>query len=206
MKQNLVTNSTKNAPAHPNDPVAVAKAAHLRYVSDTIPGIKRLQKGKNWRYIGADGQLISDSETLSRIKSLAIPLAYTDVWICPYPDGHIQATARDAKGRKQYRYHAEWRSIRDSTKFERVFEFGLALPAIRARLDADLSRKGLPREKILAVVVRLLETTHIRIGNEEYARQNNSYGLTTLHNEHVEINGSKNRVSISRQKREVSCD
>ena len=173
-----------------SDPLASAKAAGLRYVSDDKPGIQRKPSGKNFVYIGTDGQPIEDEKEIQRIKSLVIPPAWTDVWICPIANGHIQATARDAKGRKQYRYHSRWREVRDETKYGRMLAFAQALPAIRRRVEKDLQLPGMPREKILATLVRLLETTFIRVGNEEYARTNNSYGLTTLRNRHVEVSGS----------------
>src|SRR5829696_6572183 len=173
------------------DPVESAKAAGLRYVTDAKPGIKRLRSGKSFRYVDADGRPVRDAATLSRIRSLALPPAWTDVWICPNENGHIQATARDAKGRKQYRYHPRWRDVRDETKFGRMIAFGAALPRIRERVERDLSLPGLPREKVLAAVVRLLEKTLIRVGNEEYARQNGSFGLTTLRDEHVDVSGTK---------------
>jgi DNA topoisomerase I len=175
------------------DPEEAAEAAGLRYVRDDRPGIRRERDGDDFRYLGRDGQPITNARTLARIQSLGIPPAWTDVWICADPRGHIQATGRDAKGRKQYRYHPRWREVRDETKYGRMMAFGQALPQIRARVDADLARPGLPREKALATVVRLLEKTFIRVGNEEYARQNDSYGLTTLRNEHVEVEGSKVR-------------
>ncbi len=178
------------------DPVEVAKAAGLRYVTDKGPGIRRKRAGKGWSFVGLDGQPIRDPKELERIKSLGIPPAYTDVWISPDPLGHIQATGRDAKGRKQYRYHPRWREVRDESKFERMVAFGEALPKIRARVAEDLKRRGMPREKVLATVVRLLETTLIRVGNEEYARINESYGLTTMRNEHVEIKDSKVRFAF----------
>ena len=173
------------------EPVASARAAGLRYVSDTGPGITRKRAGKGFTYLDFGGRRITDRKELTRLRSLAIPPAYTDVWICPSPDGHIQATGRDARGRKQYRYHPRWREVRDETKFERMIEFSRVLPAIRARVNQDLARPGLSREKVLATVVRLLESTGIRVGNDEYARSNRSFGLTTLRNHHVEISGSK---------------
>ncbi len=173
------------------DPVQVAALARLRYVTDDGPGIQRQKKGDGFRYIGTDGKPIKDEKTLERIKVLGIPPAWTDVWICPKPNGHIQATGRDAKGRKQYRYHARWRDTRNENKFGRMIAFGKALPAMRERVEHDLKLPGLPREKVLALVVRLLETTFIRIGNEEYARKNKSFGLTTLRDKHVDISGSK---------------
>ncbi|MEO8226443.1 MAG: DNA topoisomerase IB [Gemmatimonadota bacterium] len=172
------------------DPQESADAAGLRYVTDTKPGITRQKSGSGFRYVGADGKPIRDEATLARIRSLVIPPAYTDVWICPNPKGHIQATGRDARTRKQYRYHAKWRDVRDETKFGRMMAFSEALPAIRKRVDADMNRPDLPREKVLATVVRLLERTQIRVGNDEYAKSNRSFGLTTLRDQHVEITGS----------------
>jgi DNA topoisomerase-1 len=172
------------------DPVASAKVAGLRYTPDDRPGIRRIRCGKGFRYLDPDGRPVRDAETLGRIRSLAIPPAWTGVWICPHSNGHLQATGRDARGRKQYRYHPRWRAVRDETKYDRLIAFGLALPRIRARVEADLSRPGLPRPKVLATVVRLLETTLIRVGNEEYARENGSFGLTTLRNRHVQVNGT----------------
>ena len=172
------------------DPIASAKAAGLRYVSDTKPGIQRQRKGDTFIYIGTDGQPITDEKELQRIKSLVIPPAWEEVWICPQANGHIQATARDAKGRKQYRYHPRWREVRDETKFGRMIAFAQALPTIRRRVEEDLQLPEMPRQKVLATIVRLLETTFIRIGNEEYARANKSYGLTTMKNRHVEVSGS----------------
>jgi DNA topoisomerase-1 len=178
------------------DPVEAAKAAGLRYVSDTTPGIRRRRAGKRFSYLGPDGTPIRDPEQLRRIKGLAIPPAWTDVWICPSPRGHIQASGRDAKGRKQYRYHPRWRQVRDETKYERMMTFGQALPEIRRRVDKDLARPGLPREKILATIVRLLESTLIRVGNEEYARENGSFGLTTMRNRHVDVDGATVRFEF----------
>ena len=174
-------------------PVESAKAAGLRYVSDTSPGIHRRRVGKHFSYTGLDGKPIHDEQELKRIRSLAIPPAWNNVWICPNPRGHIQASGRDARGRKQYRYHPEWRKIRDETKYDRLIAFGQALPQIRERVNADLARPGLPREKVLAVVVRLLDTLSMRVGNEEYVRENKSFGLTTLRNRHVQINGASIR-------------
>lgn len=164
--------------------------AGLRYVSDQMPGIRRKPAGDSFHYVGPDGHEIDDEQTLKRIKSLAIPPAWTDVWICPNPRGHLQATGRDAKGRKQYRYHSRWQEIRDETKYHRMLAFGEALPRIRERVEHDLGLPGLPREKVLATVVRLLEETLIRVGNEEYARENKSYGLTTMRDGHVDVEGS----------------
>ncbi len=172
------------------DPLQAARAARLRYVNDAKPGIQRQRIGDDFTYTGLDGKPIEDARTLERIKALGIPPAWTDVWICPLANGHIQATGRDAKGRKQYRYHERWRKARNETKFGKMIAFGKALPAIRERVEHDLKRPGLPREKVLALVVRLLETTFIRIGNEEYARTNHSFGLTTLRDEHVDVSGA----------------
>ena len=163
----------------------------LQYVSDTVPGIRRARRGTGFSYTGPDGRPLRERSELERIRRLAIPPAYTQVWICPSPRGHVQATGRDARGRKQYRYHAEWRRVRDDYKFDRMLEFGDALPRIRARVQRDLklasARPG--RETVLATVVRLLDTTLVRIGNDEYARSNGSYGLTTLRNRHAQVNG-----------------
>ncbi len=172
-------------------PVASARAAGLRYVGEAGPGLGRKRAGKYFSYVGLDGAPIRDPGTLARIKALAIPPAWTDVWICPDPQGHIQATGYDAKGRKQYRYHPRWRAVRDEAKYGRLAAFGAALPRIRARVATDLARPGLPRAKVLAAVVHLLETTYIRVGNAEYARENQSYGLTTLRNEHVDVHGAQ---------------
>lgn len=173
------------------NPVVSAKIAGLRYVSDRTPGIRRTGSGKIFRYVGPSGRLVRDVETLKRIRSLAIPPAWRDVWICPVGEGHLQAVGRDARNRKQYRYHSRWREVRDSTKFDRMAAFGKLLPKIRIRVKRDLARDGLPKEKVLATIVRLLETTLIRVGNEEYTKQNNSFGLTTLRNHHVAITGPK---------------
>ena len=167
-----------------------ARAAGLRYTTDTRPGIRREPDGDGFRYVAPDGSRITDDATLARIRSLAIPPAYDDVWISPLANGHLQATGRDAKGRKQYRYHPQWRRVRDETKYDRMLAFGAALPQIRARVAQDMARPGLSREKVLATVVRLLETTFIRIGNEQYAHENQHYGLTTLHNDHVDVSGT----------------
>lgn len=177
-----------------DDPAEVAKMAGLRYVSDKKPGIRRERSGEQFSYIGVDGQPITDEKTLQRIHSLAIPPAWTDVWICPHPRGHIQATGRDAKGRKQYRYHPQWRKVRDETKYHKMLTFGMALPTIRQKVAEDLQLGGLPREKVLATIVELLDITAIRVGNEEYARENQSYGLTTLRNRHVNVSGANIRL------------
>jgi len=187
---------TKEAPQEshsiPNaDPPAAARAAGLRYVHDDRPGIRREPAGDGFRYIGAKGEPVEDEATLKRIKSLVVPPAWTDVWICPQANGHLQATGRDARGRKQYRYHPKWRTVRDEVKYERMINFGKALPQIRKEVDRALGLPGLPREKVLATIVYLLEATMMRIGNDEYARENKSYGLTTLRNRHVRIDGSE---------------
>lgn len=171
------------------DPPQAARAAGLRYVSDSKPGLSRSTGPGGFRYADAHGDPVDDAATLARIKALAIPPAWTDVWICPTANGHLQATGRDARGRKQYRYHARWRSVRDEVKYERMIAFGQALPAIRRAVDTALKQPGLPREKVLATIVYLLEHTMMRIGNEEYARDNKSFGLTTLRNRHVRIDG-----------------
>ena len=172
------------------DPVESAKAAGLRYVSDAQPGLHRRRRGTGFSYVDAEGKPVRDKDTLTRIKSLVIPPAWSNVWICPNPKGHLQVTGRDARGRKQSRYHPRWREVRDETKYERMTIFGAALPAIRDRVEHDLSLPGMPRPKILAAIVRLMEVTLIRVGNEEYARENQSYGLTTMRNKHVEVEGS----------------
>lgn len=171
--------------------IEATKAVGLRYVSDAKPGIARRGSNKRFRYNDYAGKAIKDSETLARIRSLAIPPAWRDVWICPLDNGHLQATGLDARGRKQYRYHPRWRAMRNQAKYGRMVAFGRSLPKIRRRLQHDLSAPGLPRNKVLAAVVRLLETTLIRVGNEEYKRQNHSYGLTTLKNGHAKIRGAK---------------
>ena len=185
------------------DPVASARAAGLRYVDDHRPGLRRrrtgkkVKQGRRWTDVFAieddAGRVIRDAATLERIRTLAIPPAWRDVWICPFAEGHLQATGRDARGRKQYRYHPRWREERDGTKYARMIALGHALPALRRRIAADLRRPGLPREKVLATVARLLETTFIRVGNEEYARSNKSFGLTTLKDRHVQISPTRVR-------------
>jgi DNA topoisomerase-1 len=187
---------TKEAPQDthsiPNaDPPAAARAAGLRYVHDDRPGIRREAAKEGFRYVGAKGAPVEDEATLKRIKSLVIPPAWQDVWICPQANGHLQATGRDARGRKQYRYHPKWRTVRDEVKYERMINFGKALPQIRKEVERALALPGLPREKVLATIVYLLEATMMRIGNDEYARENKSYGLTTLRNRHVRIDGSE---------------
>jgi DNA topoisomerase I len=168
-------------------PVVEAGDRKLRFSSDASPGIRRVRAGNGFRYVGPGGRPVKDAATLARIKALAIPPAWADVWICPHPDGHLQAVGRDDRGRKQYRYHAGYRAARDEAKFGRLVAFGKALPKIRRKVSRDMARPGLPRRKVLAAIVKLLETSLIRVGNEEYAKTNNSYGLTTLQDEHVEI-------------------
>ena len=180
----------------PTDAVASADVAGLHYVTDEQAGIRRKRAGRGFQYLDVKGQRIRHPAELQRIKSLAIPPAWTDVWICPRPDGHLQATGRDAKGRKQYRYHPRWRAVRDATKYHRMIAYGDTLPQMRAQVDRDIARSGLPREKVLATVVRLLETTLMRVGNTEYASANQSFGLTTLRDRHVEINGSHLRFEF----------
>jgi DNA topoisomerase-1 len=172
---------------------ASARAAGLRYSTDAGPGISRKRAGRGFSYRRPDGDLVRDPAVLTRIRALAVPPAWTDVWICPDPAGHLQATGRDARGRKQYRYHERWRTGRDDAKFERLIDFARVLPRIRKRCDADLATPGMSREKVLAAVVRLLETTLIRVGNDEYARLNRSFGLTTLKSRHATVTGTRVR-------------
>jgi DNA topoisomerase-1 len=178
------------------DPRDAAETAGLLYVSDEEPGIRRKKSGKGFTYQKPDGSKVADKATLDRIKSLAIPPAYTDVWICAKANGHIQATGRDAKGRKQYRYHPAFREVRESTKYEHMLEFAQGLPAIRKTIDEHMSLRGLPREKVLATVVHLLENTLIRVGNADYVKQNKSYGLTTLRDPHVKVEGGALRFQF----------
>jgi DNA topoisomerase-1 len=180
----------------PTSAPEAARAAGLRYATDTRQGIIRKRSGKSFRYLAPDGKPIRNPETLARIKSLVIPPAWTDVWICPSPLGHVQATGRDEKGRKQYRYHPRWRAVRDAAKYDRMMAFGRALPTIRERTGRDLALPGLPRRKVLAAVVRLLERSLIRVGNDEYAKANRSFGLTTMRDRHVEIDGATIRFEF----------
>lgn len=173
------------------EPAQSAEIVGLRYVSDGIPGIQRQRVGRGFCYIDAEGNKICEETEITRIKALIIPPAWTNVWICPHPHGHLQATGRDAKGRKQYRYHPRWRKIRSQTKFNRMIAFGQALPHIREQVQKDLTRRGLPKEKVLAVLVKLLEVTKIRVGNQQYAQNNKSFGLTTMRDRHVDISGAK---------------
>ncbi|MEO8810066.1 MAG: DNA topoisomerase IB, partial [Rhodanobacter sp.] len=194
----------------PSDPDLLlrreVRSAGLVYVHDTLPGIGRARRGKGFSYHDPEGRRINDKPELQRIRALAIPPAYAEVWICPNPRGHLQATGRDARKRKQYRYHAQWREMRDHGKFDRVLEFGAALPTLRRRVQRDLARPGLPRDKVLALIVRLLDHTLIRIGNECYTRENKSFGLTTLRSRHVRAQRGRLRFAFrgkSGQEREV---
>jgi DNA topoisomerase-1 len=175
-------------------PAAQLRGAGLRYVSDADPGYSRRRSGSGWSFRDATGRRITDAGELRRIRALAVPPAYTQVWICARADGHLQATGRDARGRKQYRYHADWSRLRDEHKFERMVEFGAALPRIRAQVRRDLSVPGVGRAVLLAAVVRLLDTTRARVGNDAYARENGSYGLTTLRRRHADVAGSRVRL------------
>jgi DNA topoisomerase-1 len=179
------------------DIIEAAKDAGLRYTSDARPGISRVRAGRSFRYLDRDGKTIRDAAELRRIKRLAVPPAWTDVWISPDPRGHLQATGRDAKRRKQYRYHERFREVRDEGKYERMVDFAKALPKIRARVDTDLNSSALTREKVLATIVRLLEMTLIRVGNEEYARANRHFGLTTLRGRHVAVRGTRVRFRFT---------
>ena len=178
-----------------DDPLETAREAGLRYVSADSPGIRRRKSGKGFSYIAPDGSVVRDKKTLARIRALAIPPAYSEVWICAQANGHLQAVGTDARGRKQSRYHARWREARDENKYARMMQFGAALPAIRAKTKEHLALAGMPRQKVLATVVQLLEKTLIRVGNEEYARTNKSHGLTTMRNRHVAV--EKNHVTFS---------
>jgi DNA topoisomerase-1 len=173
-----------------------AELASLNYVTDEMPGIQRKRVGRNFRYVNPDGSRVTDPKLLGRIRQLAIPPAYTDVWISPKSNGHIQATGRDDKGRKQYRYHPRWTAIRDEAKFDQLADFARALPAIRKRVDADLRKRGLPKERVLASLIWLLENTMIRVGNHVYAKENQSFGLTTLRSRHLTISGSNMRFKF----------
>jgi DNA topoisomerase-1 len=179
---------TEPSPADPSR--LAAREAGLRYANDDVAGFTRRRRGRGFSYHDQDGNTIRDPEVIARIRSIVIPPAWTDVWICPWPNGHLQATGRDARGRKQHRYHPDFRTARDEAKFGRLVEFATALPRIRRRVDRDLARPGVPREKVLAAVVRLLELTLIRVGNDEYSRLNQSFGLTTLRGRHVKVEGT----------------
>jgi DNA topoisomerase-1 len=179
-----------------SEPLDSARKAGLRYMTDDVPGIRRLKAGRSFRYVMPDGKPLTDKAEISRIKSLAVPPAYTDVWIAPIRNAHLQATGRDARGRKQYRYHKRWREVRDENKFDRMLAFAKALPKIRAALKRALAKPGLKREKVLATVVSLLEATMIRVGNEEYARDNDSHGLTTMNDRMVNVRGDAIRFKF----------
>jgi DNA topoisomerase I len=172
------------------EPSKAAQSAGLRYVTDRTPGIRRLGKGKGFRYVTAEGRTVRNPRELERLRSLAIPPAWRDVWICPDPRGHLQATGRDARGRKQHRYHPRWRTVRDEAKYDRILDFAAELPRLRRRTAADVAARGLSRRKVVAAVVQLLEKTTIRVGNEEYARDNDSFGLTTMRDAHARVTGS----------------
>jgi len=175
------------------DPSEVAESAGLVYVCDENPGIRRERAGEGFRYVKPNGKPLEDQRDLERIRKLAIPPAWTDVWICPRANGHLQATGRDARGRKQYRYHPQFREVSEASKYEHMMQFARALPGIRAKVAEHMALRGLPREKVLATVVHLLETTLIRVGNDDYAKRNDSYGLTTLRHPHVKVDGSQLR-------------
>lgn len=183
--------TTKASARLPVAPQESARAGGLHYVSDEIPGFRRVRNGRGFRYLNRKGKEIRNAKDLARIQALAIPPAWTEVWICPSAHGHLQATGRDARGRKQHRYHAQWRQVRDETKYARLLAFAKALPKIRKRVARDLKLPGLSRHRILATIVKLLEVSLIRVGNEEYARHNRSFGLTTMRDRHVEVNGAK---------------
>ena len=185
----MLTKETSELPAVVLDPVAAARAAKLRYVSDRKPGFTRRRVENGFEFYDTDGSQITDEETIARIRKLAIPPAYTDVWICRDPAGHLQAVGRDARGRKQYRYHANWRAVRDENKYGKMLVFGRVLPKIRKQVAHDLGLHGLPKRKVLAAIVALLEKTMMRVGNEEYAKGNNSFGLTTLRDRHAKVKG-----------------
>ncbi|PWC27506.1 DNA topoisomerase I [Pseudoroseomonas aestuarii] len=172
------------------------RIAGLRYVSDETPGLTRRRSGKGWSFRDARGAPVKDKAVIARLRALAVPPAWTEVWLCPHANGHIQATGRDAKGRKQYRYHPEWRAARDATKYRHILHFARILPALRARVEQDMAARGLGREKVLATVVHLLDTTLIRVGNEDYAQANGSYGLTTLRDQHVDVRGDAMRFAF----------
>lgn len=197
------------APANSPDPRPATRAMGLVYVNDAQPGLRRVRHGRGFGYRDAAGRAVRDRAELARIRALAIPPAYTDVWICADPRGHLQATGRDARGRKQYRYHLRWRRYRDRGKFDRIVAFGERLPALRRRVRLDLARDGLPRAKLLALLVRLLDETLIRVGNDSYTRDNRSYGLTTLRERHVRAQRGRLRFSFrgkSGQAQEVALD
>jgi DNA topoisomerase-1 len=192
-KQNPRRRAGASRPLAP-PPTASARRAGLRYVTDESAGIRRVKAGNGFRYVRGRGASVRDKSTLGRIRSLVIPPAWTDVWICPNPHGHVQATGRDARGRKQYRYHPRWREVRDESKYDRLLAFARALPKIRRSVSRDLRRKKLERERVLATVIRLMDVAFIRVGNEEYARDNHSYGLTTMKDQHAEVSAGTIRL------------
>jgi DNA topoisomerase-1 len=188
------------------DGVAIAEAAGLRYVTDDRPGITRRRAGRGFSYRTPGGSVIRDARRLRELRALAIPPAWRDVWICPNPNGHLLATGRDARGRKQYRYHPRWREVRDATKFDRLVPFGAALPAIRRRIDRDIALRGLPREKVLAAVLRLIDVALLRVGNDEYARLNDSFGAATMRNGHAAVRSDHIRLAFrSKHGREIEA-
>ena len=195
-----------DAAAAGEDGATLARTAGLRYVTDASPGVRRIRAGKGFVYRDPDGRRVRDPAVLARIRSLAIPPAWTDVWISPTETGHLQATGRDARGRKQHRYHARWREVSGETKFHRMIAFGRALPRIRRRVGFDLARRSLTREKVLATIVRLLERTLIRVGNREYARSNGSFGLTTMRVRHVDVAGSAVRFEFRGKRGIEHCE
>ncbi|MGH6922657.1 MAG: DNA topoisomerase IB [Propylenella sp.] len=191
-----MANGNENGTGVPDEAACAAETAGLAYVSDTEPGLRRRRRGKGFSYIDAEGKALRDRKVLDRIRSLVIPPAWKDVWVCGSPTGHIQATGRDIRGRKQYIYHPQWREVRDSAKYEHMLDFAAALPRIRARLREDVTRRGISREKVLAAVVQLLDMTLIRVGNKDYAEQNDSFGLTTLRDRHAVIDGAELRFEF----------
>ncbi len=188
--------SVQNDKQIAEEPQAAAKSAGLRYVDDSRPGFSRVRRGRTFEYLRPDGKSLKSARDLQRIRALAIPPAWTNVWICTDENGHLQATGRDARGRKQYRYHPRWRAARDENKYERLIAFANILPRIRRRAARDLRHRNLPREKVLAAVVKLLETTLIRVGNDEYAKSNGSFGLTTMQDKHVQVKGETIRFEF----------
>ena len=192
----MATGKSRRRSAQQTEPEEAAREAGLLYVNDDEPGIRRVRSGKGFRYLGPNGAAVTDPRDLGRIKALAVPPAWKDVWISASPRGHIQATGIDARRRKQYRYHAEWRRFRDRTKYDRMIPFGEALPKIRKRVREDLALPDLPREKVLATVVRLIDLTYIRVGSARYAKENGSFGLTTMRGRHVDVNGSSMRFEF----------
>jgi DNA topoisomerase I len=191
MKRTARSKPTRKSRTSEDHDRRAAKAARLKYVLDSTPGLRREKRGAAFVYRNSRGHIVRNRQTLARIQALVIPPAWKEVWISPFANGHIQATGIDARGRKQYRYHDRWREARDEAKYEKLLRFARALPRIRRKVKAHLKRRGLPREKVLAAVVKLLETTLIRVGNDEYASNNNSFGLTTMRDRHAEVSGKK---------------